>query len=170
MTSDCLVYYMTRSMWTPDYHTYMSLFDISKLWSIWNWASFCSYNSPYSPGKALHKILEYVSRICAHWAKRTFVRLGSSGSQSAFQFIPTVFAVVEVRILCRRPCLYGPSFVHNHAWKERIFPKLLLQCCLNVIVGCFITIALYCPNPKTQPYTTISSLPKFIVSTMHSIR
>ena len=56
--------------------------------------------------------------------------------QSAFQFIPKVLDVVEVRALCRpvkfntdldKPILYGPHFVHGVIVKlkqERAFPKL----------------------------------------------
>ena len=64
----------------------------------------------------------------------------SPGSQSAFQFIPKVFDVVEVRALCRpvkflhtnldKLVLYGPRFVHGGIVmlkQERAFPKLLHQ-------------------------------------------
>ena len=62
------------------------------------------------------------------------------GSQSAFQFIPKVFDVVEVRVLCRpvkffladldKPFLYGHRFVHGGIVmlkQERAFPNLLPQ-------------------------------------------
>ena len=65
-----------------------------------------------------------------------------SGSQSAFQFIPTVFDGVEFRVLCRpvkffhtdlnKPLLYGPHFVHRGIVmlkQERAFSPNVIVCC-----------------------------------------
>jgi hypothetical protein len=77
--------------------------------------------------------------------------LGSKpGSQSAFQFSPKVFGVVELDpIYLDKPFLYGPRFLHwGFVIQQWAFPKLLPQTwkhriVWNVIVCCRVEISFH---------------------------
>jgi hypothetical protein len=115
---------------------------IPKSWALqWSWSTLCCYNllgrlstRCWNIAAELwfsNKSISEVGHWC--WAIRT-------GLQSAFQFIPKVFDVVEVRALCRpvkffhtdldKLFLYGPCFVYGGIVmlkQERAFTKLLPQ-------------------------------------------
>ena len=139
------MHHMTKSMWTPARQTFhsksmginMGLYPLRR------------YNSLHSSGKAFYLMLEHCCGDLLPISHKSISGVGHwcwairPGSQSAFQFIPKVINVVEIRAMCKpimffhtdlekNPFLYGPHWRWTGAFScwNRKGPSP--NCCLKL--------------------------------------